>query len=397
MISRLRSITAVGLLVCTAATHAQPGSPLEGIVDDYLEKKKEEVCKRFPSLPKTSCHALAEAAAKSVVGASVDEEKLKATLTKDFKQPEYLNSALAKLFGGRVPWGLEFKSLDSKTAGEAVLGLGYNIDYKLDESKIDATGKWRKQTAFAFEATGTIVNDGDKNPRNFSQTRLSASRFYTTNIPQQDEAFGDRLTDASVKAAPLCAGPDAAITEACRQAKAEGYRLLDSTSAFLRSFQRYKIGLDAGYESDQDRDAVQSTSGIFAFGQYEDWGTNSWAGGLQITPSFRVAVDSVNPNSDTPRAMVGDDSSYYRFSGEVSLWIPIGNFFNRDEAFTFNYRYYSELSPSDIVKSAKLDTYNLRTFSLTSPTGLFVSYSSGRLPFELKNDHVLELGWRTYF
>lgn len=393
MIHKLRIVAAVGLLVCAAATRAQPGSPLQKLLDE----NEEAVCEHHPSLPKASCVALVEAAAKSAAGVGVDEEKLKATLTKDFKQPEYLNSALARLFGGHVPWGLEFKTLDSKTAGESVLGLGYDIEYQFSESKIDAAGKWRKQGAFAFQATGTIVNDGDKNPRNFSQTKLSASRSYTTNIPQQTEAFADRLTAVSVKSAQSCAGAGAATTEACKQAKAEAYGLLDSTSAFLRSFQRYKVGVDAGYESDQNRNAVQSTLGVFAFGQYEDWGGNSWAGGLQLTPSFRVAVDSVNPNSDTPRAMAGDDSTYYRFSGEVSLWIPVGNFFNQHEVFTFNYRYYSELSPSDIVKNAKLDAYNLRTFGLTSPTGLFVSYSSGRLPFELQSDHVVELGWKTYF
>lgn len=392
-------VAAIGLLVCATATcvAVTPVSPLEDTVNQYIKEKKEVVCERYPSIPKTSCLALVEAAAKSVIGASFNKEELEATLTKDFKQPEYLNSALSKLFGGHVPLGLEFKTLDSKATGTSVLGLGYNIDYQFTNLKNDDSGKWRKQTAFAFDATGTIVNDGDKNPRNFLQTKLSASRSYTTNLPQKDEAFADRLTDASVKAAMSCTGPGAATTKACEQAKAEPYRLLDSTSDFLRSYQRYRVGLDAGYESMQNGNAAQSTLGIFAFGQYEDWGTNSWAGGLQITPSFRVALDRVNPNSDTPRAMAGDDSSYNRFSGEVSLWIPIGNYFNRHEVFTFNYRYYSELNPSDIVKSANLDTYNLRTFSLTSPTGLFISYSSGRLPFDLQNNQVVELGWKTYF
>ena len=397
MIRKLRSVAALGLLVCAAATRAQPSSPLEGFVESYVNENGEAICERHSSIPKTSCIALVEAAAKSAIGTRVDGEKLKATLTKDFKQPEYLNSALGKLFSGHVPLGLEFKTLNSKAAGESVLGLGYDIDYQFSESNIDAPGNWRQQTPFAFQATGTIVNDGSKNPRNFLQTKLSGARSFTTNIPQQDEAFANRLTDASVKAAPLCAGPGAGTTDACKQAKAEAYRLLDSTSAFLRSFQRYKVGLDAGYESQQTGNAAQSTLGIFAFGQYEDWGTNSWAGDLRITPSFRLAVDSVNPNNDTPRHLAGDDSAYYRVSGELSLWIPIGNFFGRREVFTFNYRHYRELSPSDIVKNANLDAYTLRTFSLTSPTGLFVSYSSGRLPFDSQSDQVVELGWKTYF
>jgi len=390
-------ITATGIFFCITVTHAAPVSQVEELVNKYVEKNRAAVCARYSSIPTASCFALVEAAARSAVGASVNKAQLKETLTKDFKQPEYLNSALARLFGDSVPWGLEFKTLDSKDTGESVLGLGFDIDYKFGQSRIDDAGHWRKQTAFAFEASGTIVNDGDRNPRNFMQAKLSASRSYTTNILQKDDAFADRLNEASFKAAQLCTGPNAGASEACQQAKDEPYRLLDSTSDDLRAYQHYKIGLDAGYESDQDTVAVQSTVGLFFFGQYEDWGTNAWAGGLQITPAFRLAVDSVAPNSDTPRAIAGDDSSYYRFSGEVSLWIPVGNFFDRHEVFTFNYRYYSELGASDIAKSANLDTYNLRTFSLTSPTGLFISYSSGRLPFALQNDQVVELGWKTYF
>jgi len=44
-----------------------------------------------------------------------------------------------------------------------------------------------------------------------------------------------------------------------------------------------------------------------------------------------------------------------------------------------------------------LDSYNLRTFSLSGPAGLFVSYSSGKLPFDQQNDDVVALGFKTYF
>ena len=39
------------------------------------------------------------------------------------------------------------------------------------------------------------------------------------------------------------------------------------------------------------------------------------------------------------------------------------------------------MGASDMVKSADLDSYQLKTYSLNTPTGIFVSYSSGRLPF----------------
>ena len=55
------------------------------------------------------------------------------------------------------------------------------------------------------------------------------------------------------------------------------------------------------------------------------------------------------------------------------------------------------MGASDMVKSADLDSYQLKTYSLNTPTGIFVSYSSGRLPFGLENESTVELGFKTYF
>ena len=42
-----------------------------------------------------------------------------------------------------------------------------------------------------------------------------------------------------------------------------------------------------------------------------------------MTPAVRLGVDTIDPNNKTPRALAGDNTSYYRFSGEVSLWAPL--------------------------------------------------------------------------
>jgi hypothetical protein len=116
-----------------------------------------------------------------------------------------------------------------------------------------------------------------------------------------------------------------------------------------------------------------------------------------IKPSLRVAAETVDPNMQTPRAIAGDNSSYTRLSGEFSLIVPLQKLASLPYYLTFNYQIYAEMGASDIVKTANLDAYQLKTYSLNTPTGIFVSYSSGRLPFGLENESTVELGFKTFF
>lgn len=50
------------------------------------------------------------------------------------------------------------------------------------------------------------------------------------------------------------------------------------------------------------------------------------------------------------------------------------------------------LHPDAAFKNDQLKTYSLNTL-----TGIFISYSSGRLPFGLENESAVELGFKTYF
>jgi hypothetical protein len=77
--------------------------------------------------------------------------------------------------------------------------------------------------------------------------------------------------------------------------------------------------------------------------------------------------------------------------------MPLDEFFNVPYTFTYNFRGYEEVSPSDLVEAANLDKYRLRTYSLITPVGLIASYSSGRLPFGLEDENIVSLGFQTYF
>ncbi|WP_062060341.1 hypothetical protein [Cellvibrio sp. OA-2007] len=369
------------------------------IIEKYIEKEgpKQKCEKELERLPVSLCNEVIICVSQSITGNNCDKENLKITASKELKKPEFLNSALNKWIGNKTPFGFEFKSLESDKNNETVLGLTYNIDHSFFKGdEIKSTTDYVIEREGSFKASGTITEDSDSNPRNFLETKLTLSQSYSTRIPMQPTVFQDAITKMALVDA-ACDYETAVVTPDCQKAEENIYALLDSTSDFLTSFQYLKGGLEAGYETDQKFKAKQSTFGAYFYGQYEDWGTHSWAGLLKVTPSLRLAIDRIDPNDDTPRAQAGDNSSYYRFSGEISAWVPLGTFYDRIVVFTANYRLYSELDPSDIVKNADLDSYNLRTFSLSNPNGLFVSYSSGKLPFDLQSDDVIALGFKTYF
>jgi hypothetical protein len=387
----------ITVLLAIGPQIALANSALDGLVDKYLSDPTgaDELClEEFSRLPETSCLALIEAAARSITGGSIDKRALKETLSADFSSPEFLNSSLNSVFG-KVPIGLEFKALDSND-GESVLGLGYAIQksfLKLDESPSE---DWHRSVVANFDASGTITNESEKNPRNFLDTKISAAYTWSTRIPIQSDDFGLELTNSWQEAASVCVQKGANSDE-CKAAKRRGLDLFDSTGQYLNAFQRYHAGFDMGYETDQSFDAKQSKFGAYVFGQYEAWGNTGVLGQLGLTPAFRLAVDRINPNDETPRAIAGDDSSYYRYSGELSVWMPVGTYLGQRLAFTANLRHWGEISPSDVVEDAGLDDFSLATVTLSSPVGIFVSYSSGELPFDRKSDDVVELGWKTYF
>ncbi len=346
----------------------------------------EAVCERFDPELRPVCIAVAS---EALTGGDRLPEILKTELTR----PELLNTALSRQFGDEIPLGLEFKAIDTDDGG-TVLGLGYDISYAFRDWDVTASnGDWNRRISASFKATGTITENSRENPRNLLESDLTLFASLSTNIPDQDDEFNLRLTNAAAAAAVPCAADNESPD--CRSALDTAYGLLDQTVAFLdHGIQYYEFGLNAGYETDQRFDASQSKLSAYVFGQYESWGDSSIFP-FDVVPAVRLGIDQVNPGSETPRAIAGDSSTYYRVAAEASIWMPIRA--DVPLAFTFNYRHFREIDAGSIVQDANLDRYSLRTFSLRGANGLFVSFSSGRLPFDRQDDNVVELGWKTYF
>jgi hypothetical protein len=394
----LRVLLAVPLCCLSFPAFAQdpPAAGQPGPLAMFAEQHSDELCGNFASLPVDACREIIGITAESVSGGEFDFDELKARLKDKLLEPEILNSALTKAFSGRVPFGIKLKGFESDDdSADASLGVAYDANYNFLSRSYGGRGNWNKRVAVDFSATGNVAFKQSVNPNDFLDTKLTVDGSWSTAMPVQSEEYQRQLTNFALAWAQC--DEDEPETQECRDARDAGYRMLDEATAYLNGFQYYEFGLDAGVESDQSFNAVQTKFSAFAFGQYEDWGTNSIIGALGLTPAARIAIDRVDPNKDTPRALAGDSSSFFRFSGEVSLWLPINVSSELPLVFTANYRYYRELGASDVISRAGLEDSALLTLSISGTNGIFVSYSSGELPLDAESDNVVELGWQYYF
>jgi hypothetical protein len=104
----------------------------------------------------------------------------------------------------------------------------------------------------------------------------------------------------------------------------------------------------------------------------------------------------VNPVDEDPRFVAGDGSSFWRFNAEVAFKTPAFRVRGENIYFGADYRFYQELNAKSSVRAAGLDQFNYFIATLGQSDGVFVSYTAGQLPFDLKNQQVFEVGIRAH-
>lgn len=301
-------------------------------------------------------------------------------------QASILNSPFLSNRLETLPVDVTFKVIDVE-GGDSVLGVEFQYAKNISRTIYSNGGSREKSYGFDFSLDGTATQDDEKNPRNFINTKLS---FSFSNHPTFNEAKAVKSLTKNV----FCIEEENIDNPEC------GPLVADATADFfdqVGSTFYFDYGIDLTYETDQAFDAHNTLVSAFVIASYEDFRRDSFLGSNSIVPTVRIAVDNVEPSNDSPRALAGENSSYERFSGEFHLSVPLTKLLDIPYLFSFNYRIYKEIGASDIVEQAGLDTYHLRTYSLSAPAGLVVSYSSGRLPFGLEEQQTIEIGFQTYF
>lgn len=381
----MKKITlSIALVAASFSTYAQQNVPL---TDPALamcpSSFSDEICKQW-------LNALTSKLQNKIDKNTGDAD----ALTKFKTNGEFVDALMASPFVSakldKLPVDVTLKVIDIED-GDSVLAIDFNYKKEISRTYYDPDGSRQKSYKFDLNINGTATQNEEENPRNFIEASLS---FSFQNMPTFDEVKTLDALNQNYYKVYSCTSADSINDIVCA-------KLINDNT--IKPFEEvgatyyFDYGIDLGYEADQAFKAKNRRLSGFVTMTFEDMSKNSFMGINGIVPSLRVAIDTIEPNSEAPRALEGDDSSYERVSAEFHLNMPLIKLVDLPYLFSFNYRTFDELDASDIVKEANLDSYRLRTYSLSAPNGLVLSYSSGRLPFGLEDENAVELGFKKYF
>ena len=385
-----------------------------GNAEDYIDQR----CKDILSIGGYASHVL-----------KVDEDDKKKLTEycqlyygiKD-REPDYINDALNSIVERSN--GLAFlKDIDFKMktfeAKDGENGLGFSYNYhktnQLTEYQFNIDKNLTTGMSWNVSATGNVAFDSAINPADFLDTRFSISGFrdyggVSTFATEETFRALNKLDDDAVNL------EGDALRQNRRRHK-EIVRSFFSTQVYI------DYDLNVGLESNQSFTQKQWTYGAKIALDIKSYGKDSKLAAWNIVdypfafirlltgydnaavltplgstfPTFVIGIDHVDPIDNDNRTAVGAEGKFERMKGEVYFRTPIAKVGKQDIYINADFRYWKEIDPIDAIELAELDEFDYTTLSISSGNGIYVSYSEGRLPFDLKDQQVYELGWKFHF
>lgn len=307
---------------------------------------------------------------------------------------------------------IKFKTFNSKEDSNiTALGLSYSFNKDIQKHLFNQKSASSTGISFAITAAGNIAFNKEINPYNFLDTKISFHLFHSQGgaLQGSDETATllNRLEDELV----IITDPDS-LNNSPIWKEFAAIVSKNLTTQYYTDF-----SLKAALESNQDFSRKQYVYGAQLGFDLKAWNPNSTLANLNIfdwpfavvrvftgyddnlsprgstIPTILLGLDQVNPSDDSFRAMFDDISSYPRFRAEVSFKTPI----SKSAFFVSNFRYYKEIDAPSEIKMANLDEFIFFTAALTLSNGVFVSYTTGRLPLDFKDDQTYALGFQYNF
>lgn len=233
--------------------------------------------------------------------------------------------------------------LDSKNSTGATVGLDYKLNGKLYDHRFDKVESGASfdsdakvgSAQISYKGSGTIAASAERNPNDFLELQVDGRLLYSV---AEIGTF--------------------------------------SSGAFVK------------YEADQGFDNKNIAYGLSGtYGRYGVFASNDF-----------FALDAnyarVDPKDDVERKAAlngGALEAYYRWNFELLYKIPVD--WSAVTDIEFNYRYFFENNAPSVIRSANLDKHDLATIRFGFKNDLFLAYSSGKLPFDKKNDQTVKIGF----
>lgn len=351
-------------------------------------------------------------AIKAAVNAAVKDTNLYNTVWQYFISQSFISDSSSKWHFFK-DMNVKFKTFQSEDSTKASIGFSY--DFNLSYARYKETKKGKNSMSLNFAAQGNVAFNKNVNPNNFLVDKLdfSFSKFTggvnkvsDTDLLKLQRQIRFKLAKIKDMQSP------------------EAIKLWDSLGSIVkyRNLCSYAIAPSFGFESNQDFSRTQFTPGLNFSAGIKAWDDNNILAKLNVfdwpfaairyitkvdktfkpygatLPVISLGIDHVIPTNDTVREkLIGKSEAFERFRFEVGYRSLVTRVRKEAIFFDINYRYYYELNAKKPVIAANLDEYSYFVAAIQSTSGMYVSYSNGKLPFDLKDQQVYSIGFNYKF
>jgi len=333
------------------------------------------------------------------------------------EQPDTINKVLIDSLKTDSGWqflkdiNLKFETFQANDGTES-LGFNYNFSKDIEKHLYSADNTSQSGYSVSIKLEGNIAFDEQTNPTNFLTSNASIHLFHSQGgVISNNTSTGlfNSLNSLEDKMAEI-ENPDDLLNST-------EYKTFSKEIISNLSNQYYfDVSLIGGLESNQsfseqeyyyggqigfDAKAWNPETELARYNIF-DWpfAAIRWLSGNDevfsprgsTIPTLLAGIDLVDPQSGVVKEMHSGKSVFTRFRTEISFRTPL-NKYNK-AFFEANYRYYQEINASSDIKNNGLDNFEYFVTAITMSNGMFVSYSNGRLPFDIQKEKVYELGFK---
>ncbi|HBF38906.1 MAG TPA: hypothetical protein DDW50_16495 [Firmicutes bacterium] len=356
--------------------------------------------------PRTSIN-LADLTASAGIPAAVMNQAL--------EQPLTINKELQSVLTPDSAWKF-LKDLNLQlstfTTSDGIQSLGLRYTLSKDVNHLYFTHNDSLQTgiSYSLDLDGNVAFEENINPDNFLNSNFSVHYFRSQGgVIKTTDDFYTKLNQLEDKIAAiddqnqLLASPELKVfATALRSQLSDQYYIdfsaiggLESNQSFTEKQFYYgvQLGLDLKAWNPQSNLAKYNIfDWPFALIRFLSDNDSTFSPRGSAIPAVLFGLDMVDPLTGVVKKLHEDDSFFTRLRAETSFRTPLS--LRNSIFFEASYRYYWEPGASDLVQQNDMDKFGYFAAAITMPTGIFASYTTGKLPSDLESDRVYELGFK---
>ncbi len=339
--------------------------------------------------------------------------------TSTLKQPATINETIKETFTNNKPWTIldgltfSFKTFQTDDPGNsAALGLSYEYDKNLYRYFFDKAGTTSTGMNMSINASGNAAFVKTLNPNNFLSSKASIHFFRSS---------GGALRVDDETASKLNALEDSLVLLDDVDHSPLWKEFLSGITSQLTTQTFVDLSIVGGLESNQDFTQKNYIIGGKLGFDLKAWNDNStlskwnvfdypfacirFLTGLDDNftpygssyPTFLIGYSLVNPERDVVRNTLGETKNYGRLEAETGFKTIVMLMNDKPVFFEASLNYYTEFNASKKISGAGTDEFIFFSAALKLPTGAYFSYSTGKLPLDVKRDKVYSLGFELQF